>query len=82
MISSIKFSQVEFAVQIPDSSVAKLLEKSLSGTDGIDSVRIYPKSDTVVIKSSLPISILQEKIESTGQRAVVKGYGGTEQGNL
>lgn len=64
-----------------EPSTLETLKKSLSGTDGIDSVKVYPNSETLVVKSSLPVSILQEKIESIGQKAVIKGYGGTEQGN-
>lgn len=58
------------------------IKSCLSDTSGVDDIRIFPATGTVVIKSSLPVSILQEKLESTGQRAVVKGYGGTEKGYL
>jgi hypothetical protein len=66
---------------MPDASFQTKLKEALTNVDGIDSVKLYPNSDTVVIKSSLPISVLHEKIESTGQRAVIKGYGGAEKSN-
>lgn len=74
--------QVEFAVQLSDATARLKLEESLANVGGIEKVQVHPDSETVVIKSSLPISLLQEKIESAGQRAVIKGYGGTEKGNV
>lgn len=62
---------------MPDKVSADVLKNSLSGLAGVDNVSVHPESGTLVIKSSLPISVLQEKIEATGQRAVIKGYGGT-----
>lgn len=61
-----------------DKVTADVLKNSLSELSGVDNVSVYPESGTLVIKSSLPISVLQEKIEATGQRAVIKGYGGTD----
>lgn len=62
-------------------AIPEKIKSSLTNVAGIDDVRVFPESGTVLVKSSLPICILQEKIESTGQRAVIKGYGGTDRGN-
>lgn len=75
-------TNIEFAIRISEPSTLETLKKSLSDVDGIDSVKVYSNSETLVVKSSLPVSILQDKIESIGQRAVIKGYGGPEKGCL
>ncbi|KAK7580231.1 hypothetical protein V9T40_000860 [Parthenolecanium corni] len=72
-------TNVEFAIQMHDKVTANVLKNSLSELSGVDNVSIYPESGTLVIKSSLPISVLQEKIEETGQRAVIKGFGDSVQ---
>ena len=73
--------QIEFAVELPNASSRSKLKESLTKINGIESVQVYPNFDTVVIKSLLPISVLLEKVESAaGQRAVIKGYGGTDEG--
>lgn len=73
---------MEFAIQMHDKVTANVLKNSLSELSGVDNVSIYPESGTLVIKSSLPISVLQEKIEETGQRAVIKGFGGINQSKI
>ena len=51
------------------------VQSALSGIDGVEKVDIVLENGTVVIESTLPSSVLQERIESTGRRAVLKGYG-------
>lgn len=75
-------TNIEFAVEMNTNEMPEKIKSCLSDTVGVDDIRIFPGSGTVVIKSSLPVSVLQEKLESTGKRAVVKGYGGTDQGSL
>ena len=74
--------QVEFAVNITEAASKLKLKESLEHVEGVESVEVHAGSETVIVKSSLPISLLQEKIESNGQRAVIKGYGGTDSGKL
>lgn len=73
---------MEFAVQMHDKVTAEVLKNSLYELSGVDNVSINPKSGTMIVKSSLPISVIQEKIEATGQRAVIKGYGGLDQSKI
>ncbi|XP_065209621.1 copper chaperone for superoxide dismutase [Planococcus citri] len=75
-------TNIEFAVEMSGDEMPEKIKSCLGDTAGVDDIRIFPGTSTVVIKSSLPVSILQEKLESTGQRAVIKGYGGTETGSL
>lgn len=43
---------------------------------GIESIDISLDNETVIVETSLPSSEVQQKIESTGRRAILKGYGG------
>jgi copper chaperone for superoxide dismutase len=52
------------------------IRESLSNVKGIESVDISLDNETVIVDTSLPSSEVQKKIESTGRRAVLKGYGG------
>jgi copper chaperone for superoxide dismutase len=52
------------------------IRESLSNVKGIESVDISLDKETVIIETSLPSAEVQQKIESTGRRAVLKGYGG------
>lgn len=52
------------------------IQSSLSGLKGVDNVDVSLERGTVVVDTSLPCSLIQEKIESSGRRAVLKGYGG------
>jgi copper chaperone for superoxide dismutase len=52
------------------------IRESLSNVKGIESVDISLDKETVIVETSLPSAEVQQKIESTGRRAVLKGYGG------
>lgn len=55
------------------------VKNSLSNVEGINNVDISLERGTVVVDTNLPNSLIQEKIESTGKKAVFKGYGGKYQ---
>lgn len=52
------------------------ISKSIADLDGIRNVDISLERGTVTLETSLPYSIVQERIERTGRQAVLKGYGG------
>lgn len=52
------------------------ISKSIADLDGIWNVNISLERGTVTLETSLPYSIIQERIERTGRQAVLKGYGG------
>jgi copper chaperone for superoxide dismutase len=52
------------------------IRESLSDMKGIESIDISLDNETVIVETSLPSSEVQQKIESTGRRAILKGYGG------
>lgn len=49
--------------------------KALNSMSGVENFDMNVNSGVLLVKSSLPISVIQEKIESIGPRVVVKGYG-------
>ncbi|KAL1131429.1 hypothetical protein AAG570_011046 [Ranatra chinensis] len=57
-------------------SCVDTIEKKLNKVEGIDNVAISLEKGTVLVQTSLPSSIVQQSIEDTGRRAVIKGYGG------
>ena len=54
------------------------VENSLVGLNGVNNVNVSLERGTVIVDTSLPYSLIQEKIENSGRRAVLKGYGGEE----
>lgn len=48
----------------------------LTGVNGIENIDISLEKGTVIVETNLPYSIIQEKIEQSGKKAVLKGYGG------
>ncbi|XP_017066542.1 copper chaperone for superoxide dismutase [Drosophila eugracilis] len=71
-MSSIK---IEFAVQMPkgDESYATALYSAL---DGVGQVEIDTQEGRVIVQTQRPWSEIQDKIEATGRKAVLSGFGG------
>lgn len=67
--------QIEFAVQMRrgDESYAGALRSAL---DGVGQVEIDTQEGRVIIQTQRPWSEIQDKIEATGVRAVLSGFGG------
>lgn len=53
-----------------------LVRNTLTGIDGIENIDISLENNNVIVETNLPYSIIQEKIEQTGKKAILKGYGG------
>ncbi|XP_015111150.1 copper chaperone for superoxide dismutase isoform X2 [Diachasma alloeum] len=68
-------TKVEFAVDMTCQNCVKKVEESLGELKGIQDVDVSLERGTVVLQTHLPYSVIQEKIESVGKRAVLKGYG-------
>lgn len=52
------------------------IKNCLSDNKDIQKVDISLDRGTVLVETKLPYTIIQEKIESSGKRAVLKGFGG------
>lgn len=73
-------SQIEFAVQMTCNSCVEAVKKALEGDSNIKDVNIDFEKGSVVVKTSMSTLEIQEKLESTGRKVVVRGYGGTSAG--
>lgn len=67
--------KVEFAVQMTCQSCVDAVEKALKETEGVQSVSVNLAQEQVVVESTLTSFQIQEILENTGRRAVLKGQG-------
>ncbi|XP_028842040.1 copper chaperone for superoxide dismutase [Denticeps clupeoides] len=74
-----KTVKLEFAVQMTCSSCVQAVRGALEGTPGVQAVQIDLAGEQVLVESSLTSREVQDVIERTGRRAVLKGVGGREQ---
>uniref|UniRef100_A0A023F796 Extracellular superoxide dismutase [Cu-Zn] n=2 Tax=Triatoma infestans TaxID=30076 RepID=A0A023F796_TRIIF len=51
------------------------IKSNLKDIQGIDNVEVFFEKGTVLVETSLPSSLIKEKIEKGGNVAVLKGYG-------
>ena len=68
--------QIEFDVQMTCQKCVDSIRNVLSGMDGVTSYDINLDQGSVLVDTNLPYSKIQEAIEQTGRKAVLKGYGG------
>ncbi|KAF8792532.1 copper chaperone for superoxide dismutase-like [Argiope bruennichi] len=68
-------SNVEFDVNLSCKNCASSVENVLSKIKDIKIISIDVEKQSVVVESSLPSQVVKEAIESTGKRAVLKGFG-------
>ncbi|GFS45606.1 copper chaperone for superoxide dismutase [Nephila pilipes] len=68
-------SKVEFDVNLSCNGCASSVEKVLSRIPGVKIINIDVEKQSVVVESSHPSQRIKEAIESTGKRAVLKGFG-------
>lgn len=68
--------QIEFEVPMTCEKCVKSISKSIADLEGIQNIDISLERGTVVVETSVPYSVIQERIERTGKQAILKGYGG------
>ncbi|KAI4481561.1 hypothetical protein M0802_013938 [Mischocyttarus mexicanus] len=68
-------SKIEFAVDMTCQKCVNAVRESLSELNDIKNLDISLERNTVVVETSHPFTLIQEKIEKTGKKAVLKGYG-------
>nr|XP_046236308.1 copper chaperone for superoxide dismutase-like [Scatophagus argus] len=71
-------TKLEFAVQMTCESCADKVRAALEGKPGVKSVSVDVSKEEVLVESALTSAEVQALIESTGRRAVLKGFGGSE----
>ncbi|XP_053987911.1 copper chaperone for superoxide dismutase isoform X3 [Hylaeus anthracinus] len=68
-------AKIEFAVNMTCQKCVDAVRNSLTGINGIENIDVSLEKGNVVIETNLPASVIQEKIEQSGKKAVLKGYG-------
>lgn len=68
-------SKIEFAVEMTCEKCVNVIREKLNNVAGVHQVEISLEKGSVVVDTSLPSSRVQQLIESTNRRAILKGYG-------
>ncbi|XP_076277820.1 copper chaperone for superoxide dismutase isoform X2 [Lasioglossum baleicum] len=68
-------AKIEFAVNMTCQKCVDAVQNSLASVKGIENIEISLEKGNVVVQTNLPYSIIQEKIEQSGRKAILKGYG-------
>ncbi|XP_058789485.1 copper chaperone for superoxide dismutase isoform X2 [Phymastichus coffea] len=68
-------TKIEFDVQMTCQKCVNAVKGALSKLDGVNDLEISLEQGSVVVDTNLSFSEIQEVIESTGRKAVLKGYG-------
>lgn len=68
-------AKIEFAVNMTCQKCVDTVCNSLTGIDGIEDIEVSLGNGSVIVKTDLPYSVIQRKIEESGKKAVLKGYG-------
>ncbi|KAL7289891.1 hypothetical protein TKK_0016282 [Trichogramma kaykai] len=68
-------AKIEFDVQMSCQKCVDAIEKVLNKTEGINQFEVSLEQGSVIVDTNLPFSQVQEIIETTGRKAVLKGYG-------
>nr|XP_050856597.1 copper chaperone for superoxide dismutase isoform X4 [Vespula vulgaris] len=68
-------AKIEFAVNMTCQKCVNTVRESLLDLNGIENLDISLERGTVVVETNLPFTLIQEKIEKSGKKAVLKGYG-------
>ncbi|XP_068116671.1 copper chaperone for superoxide dismutase [Hyperolius riggenbachi] len=77
-----KACKLEFAVQMTCGKCVYAIESSLLDVPGVQDVTVSLESQSVLVNTTLPAMEVQNLIESTGRRAVLKGMGSIKSQNL
>lgn len=75
MDSNSDFNTIEFDVNLTCSGCESVVKSALSTKSNIKSVEINVERQSVIVETSLPSHAVKEIIESTGKRAILKGFG-------
>lgn len=70
-------TKIEFAVQMTCDKCVQSVESSLTGVGGINKVDVDLKTGSVVVDTTLTTEDVLQKLQSSGRKAVVKGYAGS-----
>ncbi|XP_062372251.1 copper chaperone for superoxide dismutase [Sardina pilchardus] len=72
-------AKLEFAVQMTCDSCVNAVRSTLENQPGVQAVQVDLGKEQVLVEASLTAQEVQQLIESTGRRAVLKGIGSGQQ---
>lgn len=75
ILKNMSLAKIEFAVNMTCQKCVNTVRESLLDLNGIENLDISLERGTVVVETNLPFTLIQEKIEKSGKKAVLKGYG-------
>nr|XP_060614366.1 copper chaperone for superoxide dismutase [Anolis sagrei ordinatus] len=73
--------KLEFAVQMTCQNCVEAIQKTLKEVPGLQVLDVQLDSQTVLVETSLGTEEVQNLLERTGRKAVLKGMGSTVPGN-
>lgn len=73
-------TKIELAVQMTCDSCVDAIEKCFEKVDAVKNIEINLETGSVVVDTTLSTAEVLKICESTGRKAVVKGYGGIQAG--
>ncbi|NXU93448.1 CCS dismutase, partial [Xiphorhynchus elegans] len=68
---------LEFAVQMNCPGCADTVRAALEGTPGVTLLELLPQAQSVLVQTTLGAERVQELLENSGCKAVLKGMGGS-----
>ncbi|NXC24160.1 CCS dismutase, partial [Campylorhamphus procurvoides] len=71
---------LEFAVQMNCPGCADTVRAALEGTPGVTLLELLPQAQSVLVQTTLGAERVQELLENSGCKAVLKGMGGSPDG--
>uniref|UniRef100_A0A8B9G344 HMA domain-containing protein n=1 Tax=Amazona collaria TaxID=241587 RepID=A0A8B9G344_9PSIT len=72
--------RLEFAVQMRCRSCADAVRAALEGAPGVRLLELRPEAQSVLVEATVGAERVRELLERSGRRAVLKGMGGSEDG--
>lgn len=73
-------TKIEFAVQMTCDNCVSAVKSSLTGVPGVKNVDVDLSTNSVIVDTNLTTEEVLKIIQSTGRKAVVKGYAGNQAG--
>ncbi|CAB4002671.1 Copper chaperone for superoxide dismutase [Paramuricea clavata] len=75
------FTKMEFAVEMTCQSCVIAIENVLKSRKGVRSYNINLRDEQVTVETNLPSGEMQQLLEETGRKAILRGHGTTQDGS-
>ncbi|XP_028405838.1 copper chaperone for superoxide dismutase-like [Dendronephthya gigantea] len=71
-------TKMEFAVQMTCQSCVLSIQAALESAKGVESFNINLHDEQVTVETNLPSGLIQQILEQTGRKAILRGHGATQ----